>query len=142
MRITLSPQCPEQSISVAVSGDILSINGDVLDLSVVAEGSDIEDSLARSLHPMIAGPIYREGGELHITLILPLPLDCTDPWMCFPEPITVTEDGPVGLPFATYSETEDREVEGGTNIVTTTYRWHREPEVSTVFVADPTDEDA
>lgn len=143
MRISLSPQGPEEPISVSVNGDTLTINGDTLDLSVVTEGAEIEGSLAESLHPLIAGkPIYRQAGELHLTLRLPLPLDCTDLWMCFPEPLTITGSGPVDLPFATYSEQTEQAVDGGVVLISTTHRWHQSPEVHTLFVPDPVEEEA
>lgn len=140
MHISLSPQVSDLTLAVSVHGDTLNINGDSLYLSVLDEGSEIEDTLARSLHPMIAGPIYREGGEIHVTLLLPYPITCTDPWVCFPDPVAAGADGPVDLPSPTYSETEVFPVEGGVNIVTTTHRWHQEPEISTEFVPDPVEE--
>jgi hypothetical protein len=140
MHISLSPQVSDHSLAVSVQRDILNINGDFLDLSILPDGAEIEDALARSLHPMIAGPIYREGGVVHVTLLLPYPITCSDPWMCFPAPIVLAEDGPVDLPFPTYSETTVAATEGGINIVTTTHRWHQEPEVSTEFVPNPVEE--
>lgn len=137
MRISPSPKVAHGALKISVDGDVLTINSDTLDLSAIVEGAEIPGDLARSLHPMIDGPICREGGELCITLVLPLSPDCTDPWMCFPEPIVVTEDGPVDLPFATYSEIEEQKIDGGTNIITTTKRWRQADTVETVFVPDP-----
>lgn len=132
---------------VQVAGDMLHIDGAILDFAVLNEGDEIGHEDAASLHPMLAGPIFRAGGIINLTLILPFdPSQQPDDCVAFPAPIDAG-DGPVDLPFSAYSETEEQKVEGGTNIVTTTYRWHQEPEISIIFVPDPepvetTEEDA
>ena len=137
MRIALSPIVTDAALALSVIGDAITLNGDELDLSVLAEGDEIADEQARSLHPMIAGPILRQDGDIHLTLWLPLPLTCSDPWMTHPDVVEVAGDGLVDLPFATFTEVTEAPAEGGRNVTTTIHRWHQAPEAHTVFVPDP-----
>ena len=60
-----------------------------------------------------------------------------EPWQTFPEPVTVDSDGSVDLPRDSFRDVEKRKVEGGVERITTTYRWHQEPEVATEFFPTP-----
>lgn len=101
MHITLSPQRRDDALSLSRTGDVLTINGDALDLSGIPEGATLPASAVAC--EWIAEPIARIGGVLHLSLILPHgPI----PWpappeaavVTHPEPITVTADGPIALP--------------------------------------------
>lgn len=95
MRIRFSPQRRNGTLEVAKSGDMLTINGDVLDLSVVPDGATLPASAVAC--EWIAGPIERIGGEIHLTLLLPHGPHPSAA-VAFPDPIIVTEDGPVPVP--------------------------------------------
>ena len=95
MQITLSPQSWPDRLSVSKSGDVLTINEYTLDFEPLLEGATLPAGATGC--PWIRGPVTRTGGEIHMTLRLPhgpnAPHDTR-----FPEPITVTEDGPIALP--------------------------------------------
>lgn len=140
MRISFSPVVSSAELTLSRIGDTLVINGDALSFDVLNEGDEVPAAVARELHPALNGPIRKIGGVIHLDVILPLDPGCADPWMTFPDPVEVTGDGPVDVPWATYEEVSQAAVEGGTNVTTTTHRWHQEPVVTTIFV--PNDEEA
>src|SRR5690606_1965484 len=96
MRISFSPQQRDDTLTVSKSGDTLTINGEAFDFSSLPDGATIPAGEVPC--PWIRGPVERIDGELHLKLRLPLG---PPPWahaVAFPEPITVTEDGPITLP--------------------------------------------
>lgn len=96
MKINFTPQRRDDTLELVKTGDTLTINGQDLDLSVIPEGATLPD--AQDIHPLLFGDISRENGEIELTFILPHgpnPSQAT----AFPEPITVTQDGPVAVPF-------------------------------------------
>ena len=94
--LTLAPQVSLRSaLTVAVAGETLIVCGDAIDLSPLGEG-DILPGEAID-HPSIADKIRREGGVIQVTLLFPIRADAPEAAR-FPEPITVTADGPVTLP--------------------------------------------
>lgn len=94
MKISFSPTRGDAQPKVSVEGDVLTINGDALDLSVVPEGAVLPAGAVAS--GWIAGPITRAGGELSVTILLPHGADAPEATR-FPAPVTVTS-GPVPLP--------------------------------------------
>lgn len=99
MKITLSPQRSDAApLEVAKEGDVLIINGVRVDLASLSEPSEEGDAE------------YPEwivtGNAEAVTLLLPYgplpegygPDDPEIRAVTFPEPIRVTEDGPVSLP--------------------------------------------
>ncbi|MNC46029.1 hypothetical protein D3C75_950240 [compost metagenome] len=97
MKINLNPQFRDEAntLSVAVSADIIVINGEIFDFSPLTEGSTLPRAAITS--EWITGDITRKDGQIELTLLLPLTLDAS-PAACFPEPIIVTTNGPVELP--------------------------------------------
>lgn len=147
MRISFTPQRRDDTLTLELTApDRIRINGDLFNFGPLSDGGMIPAGTIPC--DAIFGPVERIDGDIHITLRLPVPANCTDPWMCFPEPLTVTEDGPVDIPFATSTETREEPVEGGIRIITTTRRWHEPDEVredfirNTVTEEDPADVDA
>jgi len=137
MRINLIPQIPENiatRLTVSKNGDVLTINGEAINFSTLPDGATIPAGEVPC--EWIVGPIDRVDGKLHLTLILPIGWT-PEPWQTFPDPIIDPPDGPLDLPWDTYSETASEKVAGGTRVVVTTYRWHQEPEIETTFVPDP-----
>lgn len=101
MHITLSPQRRDETLILTRTGDTLTLNGQALDLSVIPEGATIPAEAIDS--PWICGPITREAGVLHLHLLLPHgPIPHPAPpeadAVRFPQPITVTGNGPITLP--------------------------------------------
>jgi hypothetical protein len=96
MLINLSPQFSDRRISVTVTGDVVNINGVDFDFTPLEVGASIPAE-AVSLE-YFWGFINRDdAGELVMTLMFP------HDWYAsydarFPQPISVTEDGPVNLP--------------------------------------------
>ena len=95
MHITFSPVRGDTPLVIDRQGDTLTLNGDLLDLSVVPDGATLPAEAVAS--PFLAGPITRKDGILHLTLALAHGAQAPEETR-FPEPITLTEDGPVDLP--------------------------------------------
>ena len=96
MIIKLSPVRMDETLTISRAGDILTINGEPFDFSQLLEGATLPKSAISSEH--FVGPVERINGELHLTLRLPHGANPPQ-HVAFPEPIHVTEDGPVALPF-------------------------------------------
>lgn len=112
-------------ISISTQGEVLHIGADQIDLSVLSEGDIVPAEAAATLHPALCGPITREGGTIHVTLLWQYDPACTDQWVTHPDPVETLADGPVDLPWATWSEITEAPAAGGRNIVTTIHRWHQ-----------------
>ena len=95
MKIFLSPQRRDDTLSVVRRGDLLVVNDEPFDFSAVGEGDILPRSAIES--EWFAGDVTRVNGELELTLILPNPANFSQA-QAFPAPITVTKNGPVVLP--------------------------------------------
>ncbi|MBN8241854.1 hypothetical protein JF546_02375 [Nitratireductor aquimarinus] len=102
MFISFSPQRRDDALEVVKQGDIITINGEAFDLSVVPDGATLPQEAISS--DWFAGPVERIGGELHVTLLLPNGSNPSQA-VAFPQPITVNEDGPIELPSDDLEET-------------------------------------
>lgn len=96
MEINFSPVRLDETLAVHRRGDVLYINGEACDLTPLLEGATLPASAIDS--KWLAGQVDRVEGELHLTLVLPHGPNAPHSTR-FPEPITVTEDGPVALPI-------------------------------------------
>lgn len=95
MKIQLSPQVRADSLEVLKAGDKLNINGEDFDFAPLAEGGLLP--VAAVDCEFVVGDVRRQGGELQLTLLLPIAWDA--PESCaFPEPILNPADGRVPLP--------------------------------------------
>ena len=99
--IKLSPQVPVgavQELYLERLGNVLKINEDELDLSFMSLG-DVLPAGAID-HPILKqATITRGADSIQIDQVLfHIAADQTDPAACFPEPILVTQNGPVALP--------------------------------------------
>lgn len=96
MRIIFSPCRRDDTLTLEKLGDRLRINGELFNFGPLKEG----DVLLTGTVPCewIVGPVERVNGEIRITIMLP---HGPNPSLAvaFPEPITVTEDGPIPMPF-------------------------------------------
>lgn len=95
MRINLTPLRSAAPLEVIKRGDVLEINGEAFDFSVIAEGATLPGSAVSS--EWIAGEIYRQGGQLVLTLAIPHGPTPTQA-QAFPEPLIDPPDGPLDLP--------------------------------------------
>lgn len=95
MKIILSPQRRDDTVTYRKAGDTLSVDGEVFDFSRVEEGDVLPREAIES--EWFAGDVTRVNSELQLTLILPNPWNYSQA-QAFPVPITVTKNGPVELP--------------------------------------------
>lgn len=96
MRITFSPQRRDDTLTLErTSPDRIRINGELFNFGPLADG----DTLPAGVVPneWITGPVERIDGEIHLTVILPHGPDPSQA-VAFPEPINVTEEGPIAVP--------------------------------------------
>ena len=103
MHITLSPVRLDETLTASLAGDVLTLNGEAFDFGPLPEGATLPAEAIDS--EWIVGPVSRIDGDLHLTLRLPHGPNPSQA-VAFPEPIHVTEDGPVALPFDPEPEPE------------------------------------
>lgn len=96
MHIILSPVRLDEPLAATLTGDVLTINGTDYDFTRLTEGATLPADRIES--EWIIGPVSRINGQLHLTLRLPHGPNPSQA-VAFPEPIHVTEDGPIALPF-------------------------------------------
>lgn len=102
MIITFAPQRRGDTLTLEKSsGDRLRINGELFNFNPLEDG----DTIPAGAIPcdLIVGPVERIGGEVHVTVVLPHGPNPSQA-VAFPEPITVSEDGPIAVP---QDETEE-----------------------------------
>ncbi|MFY0682624.1 MAG: hypothetical protein JXR13_18775 [Thalassovita sp.] len=105
MHITFSPQHRTAQLELTKIGDVLTLNGEALDLSSIPEGATVPAGAIDS--DWVTGPVMRTNGALHLTLVLPHGQNAPHETR-FPQPISVIDDGSIVLP--PYSEpTEETE---------------------------------
>ena len=95
MNITLSPVRLNETLTASRAGDVLTLNGDVLDFGPLPDGATLPAEAIAS--EWVVGPVSRIDGELHLTLRLPHGPNPSQA-VAFPEPIKVTGNGPIALP--------------------------------------------
>lgn len=108
MKLTLLPTRSDDMLALSKSGDRLTINGLVFDFAQLTEGAELPVEAVVS--DWIAGPVRREDGALHLSLVLPHGKDAPES-TTFPAPMTLTSDGPVSLP-AYAIDADGQEVHG------------------------------
>lgn len=95
MKITLTPQLRADTLSLSSQSDVLTVNGTEYDFTPLAEGATLPRA-AVTLN-LLASDVTRIDGEVCLSLILPHGPDAP-PEALFPQPVTVTEPGPIPLP--------------------------------------------
>jgi hypothetical protein len=95
MHITLSPQRRDDTLTVVKTGEVLTINGDEIDFSVIPDGATLPAEA--SPHPFVVGPVERIDGVLRLTLLLPHGPNASQS-VRFPAPLIDPPDGPLELP--------------------------------------------
>ena len=96
IHVKLSPVFMDEALALSRAGDVLTLNGQTVDLGALPEGGSLPETAIAS--PWFAGPVSRQSGDLHLTLILPCGPNAPHETR-FPAPITLAEDGPVTLPL-------------------------------------------
>ena len=95
MLINLSPIRSDRDLEITKTGETLTINGESFDFSQLADGATLPREAINC--QWVCGDVERINGELIIPILLPHGPNASDAAR-FPEPITVTEDGPIALP--------------------------------------------
>ncbi|WQN26140.1 hypothetical protein ULE26_12830 [Stutzerimonas stutzeri] len=103
MHITLSPVRLDEPLAASRVGDVLTLNGEAFDFGPLPEGATLPADAIVS--DWLVGDVSRIDGALHLTLRLPHGPNPSRA-VAFPEPVTVTEDGPIALPFDPVPEPE------------------------------------
>lgn len=101
-KITLSPQYSDANLTLSKQGDVFIINGDELDFSALPDGGELPPEAIDN--ESVIGGVKRVDGEIHITILLPYSNPNAPQSVTFPEPILVTEDGPIALPEGRYAD--------------------------------------
>lgn len=95
MKINLSPQRRDDTLSMSRAGAVLTVNGEAFDFSAMSAGDTLPLGAVKS--SWFVGPVENVDGELEMTIILPLPFNYS-PEQAFPQPLIDVPDGPVLLP--------------------------------------------
>ena len=95
MHISFSPMRRDDTLEVSKTGDVLTINGATYDFSPLPDGGMLPREAVDC--EWLASDVERIDGEIHLTLILPHGPN-PPPEAAFPDPITVSTDGPITLP--------------------------------------------
>ena len=95
MYIKLSPQRSDNALNLAKEADTLIINGEAFDFTALPEGATLPKDAINS--DVIISDVERIDGVLHLTVLLPHGANAPESTR-FPQPITVTQDGPITLP--------------------------------------------
>ncbi|WP_158892497.1 MULTISPECIES: hypothetical protein [unclassified Pseudomonas] len=104
MRISFDPIRYQATLEVLKAGDVLTINGETFDFSVIPEGALLPSSAVAC--EFVRGNITRVDGELSLTLLLPY--DVTSPNHRFdPAPLDSPPDGLLALPEPEYLPDEE-----------------------------------
>lgn len=95
MLIHLSPVRQEARLTLEKNGDVLIINNVTFDFDPIPDGGLLPREAVAC--EWLASDVERVDGEIHLTLIMPHGADAPEETR-FPEPIHVTDDGPIDLP--------------------------------------------
>ena len=95
MKIILSPQRRDDTLTVIKQGDTLTINGTAYDFSQLPDGGTLPADAVDC--EFVIGSVDRVDGELELTLLLPHGANASEAAR-FPEPIIDPADGKLELP--------------------------------------------
>jgi hypothetical protein len=95
MQIILSPIRAETPLTLHRAGDVLTVNGEVFDLSGIPEGATLPREAVAC--DWLASDITRQGGSLQMTILLPHGANAPEETR-HPAPLVLTANGPVALP--------------------------------------------
>ena len=95
MKINLSPQRRDDTLTITKQGDVLTINGTAYDFTDLPDGGTLPADAVDCEY--VFGSVDRVDGEIELTLLLPHGPNATEAAR-FPEPIIDPADGEVELP--------------------------------------------
>lgn len=95
MLIKLMPQRRDDTLTVVKSGSILTVNGEIFDLSRMGDGDTLPFGAIQS--DWFVGEVTKESGELTLALLLPNPWNYS-PEQAFPVDLVNVPDGLVAFP--------------------------------------------
>ena len=95
MKINLSPQRRDDTLTVLRQDDVLTINGTEYDFTDLSDGGTLPADAVDC--EFVIGSVDRVDGELELTLLLPHGANASEAAR-FPEPIIDPADGEVELP--------------------------------------------
>lgn len=95
-------------LTASVLGDSIVVNGQAFDFAQVGEGDTLPRAAIKS--EWFAGDVERTGGQLTITLLLPIPWNFS-PEQAFPVPLINVVDGPVVFPSPLPESTIEKALE-------------------------------
>jgi len=95
MKINLSPQRRDDTLTVIKQGDVLTINGAEYDFTDLPDGGTLPADAVDS--EFVIGSVDRVNGEIELTLLLPHGPNASEAAR-FPQPIVDPADGEVELP--------------------------------------------
>jgi hypothetical protein len=95
MHITLSPIRSETPLTLHRAGDVLTVNGEVFDLSGIPEGATLPRGAVAC--DWLASDVTRVGGALVLTIQLPHGANAPEETR-HPAALVLTANGPVSLP--------------------------------------------
>lgn len=99
MKIKLWPDLVTWPVEASVSGDVITINGDVVDLSGIPEGFRLPGSAVGNKHFVGTEFVERINGVLHFTLFLPVEWESPEIWRSPVNPIILdVTEGDVPFP--------------------------------------------
>jgi hypothetical protein len=95
MIVKLSPQRRDDKLDVFKLGDVLTVNGEQFDFSLVGKGDTLPAQAISSI--WFVDKVERIDGELVLTLLFPNPWNYSQE-QAFPAPLQEVPDGPVAFP--------------------------------------------
>ena len=95
MKIYLIPQRRDDTPEIIKTGDVLTVHGEMFDLSPIGEGDTLPAAAIKSI--WFWDKIERIDGELILTLLFPNPWNYSQE-QAFPVPLVDVPDGPVVFP--------------------------------------------
>ncbi len=104
MKLSFTPARTNNQYEASVSGDVLTIEGEALDLALVPDGATLPKDDVDC--PWLASDVERIDGEICLTLMLPHGANAPEETR-FPEMVTITEGEVVLPPYDTEPELEE-----------------------------------
>ena len=95
MKILLSPQRRDDTLTLSKSGDALTVNGVTYDFTPLPDGATLPREAIDC--EWIVSDVNRINGEIELTILLPHGANASHEAR-FPEPIIKNDDGQVVLP--------------------------------------------
>ncbi|WP_104902951.1 hypothetical protein [Pseudomonas sp. LH1G9] len=99
MKIKLWPDLVEWPLEASVNGDVITINGEAIDLSVIPDGYRLPGSAVGNKFFVETEYVERKGKTLYFTLRLPVDWNSPEEYRNPVEPIVIeARSGPVKFP--------------------------------------------